>query len=476
MSKKNPYSIHERELNEIARRYEQIVRHGKDFYMEADDLADLADWYFSNQEENTAWEVLEYGLSVHPDNTTLLVEKANLLIEVDLLAEAQEIAESIIGADGDDEVFILRAKLLILQGNEEAAEEMLDYRNESIDMVGVAYMYLETDRPKKALEWLQKGKMLEEEEDESYLAALADCFQALKRYEESAAVINKLIDFDPYCARYWYGLAVCNYHLQQYDKVIEALDFAIVSDEDYGSSYLLRGDVYVCLDNRTKAREDYAKAVELNALAPEFLEDFDLDDLMHAGKWEPALRILQNKLEKIPKGGTEQARRMVQYAFCLIHMNHTHEEIVDWLERALALDVENAAAYVLLGRIKMEEEKQMEAVELWKKALQIEPFDTTWESIANHCLAIGCLDYMELCYQKVREIRPEDKFVNVVLTILNIALGREEKVREYNQCCERPFSEQEIEDYRVLFSLMEDKRNLSGMFMHILKDNYERHY
>ena len=471
MSKKNPYSKNEQEINNLARQFEQAMQSGEGIFFDADDLADLADWYFTNHQPNEAWEVLEQGLQMHPYNTVLLVEKANLLLEEDKVEEAMEISDEIL-EDNDDEVIVLRAKLLIINGKKEEAKVLLKESESEVDIVGVAYMYLETNLPLEALNWLKKGKMEQEDKDESYLAALGDCLQALQRYDEAIAIVNKLIDLDPYSAHYWYGLALCYYQKELFEKAMEAVDYAIVSDEEFGNAYSLRGDLFQHLGNRELARENYVKAVKLNALSKDFLNVFDLEDLMNEGRWDEAVVILAKEVADEHKTPAYRAEAMIQYAFCFSCMGENNQA-ADWLEKAMNLDEQNVGSYILMGRIYFEQGDEISAVDMWKKALHYEPYDVTWERIANHCLALQRFDYMEICYEKIKIIRPEDKQVDLVLAILNLLLGNEEKFHKYNRLCVHPLSEQKAKAYKAILTSASDEQ-LSLAFANILKDNTDR--
>lgn len=471
MSKKNPYSKHEQEINNLARQFEQALQSGEGLYFDADDLADLADWYFTNHQPDEAWEVLEQGLLMHPDDTVLLVEKANLLVEDGRVEEAMEISDDILD-DSDEEVIGLRAKLLIINDKQEEAKALLKEHEGDIDIVGVAYMYLETNLPLDALNWLKKGKMEQEDKDESYLAALGDCLQALDRYDEAIAIVNKLIDLDPYSAHYWYGLALCYYKKELIDKAMEAVDYAIVSDEDFGNAYALKGDLFQHLGNRKLARENYVKALELNAINQEFLDVFDIEDLMKDSQWEKAIKILAKEVTDTQKTPAYRAEAMIQYAFCLAALGEI-KKATEWLELAMSLDEQNVGAYLLMGRIYFEKGDELSAVDMWKKALHYEPYDVTWERIANHCLSLQRFDYMEICYEKIKLIRPEDKQVDLVLAILNLLLGDEEKFRKYNRMCVHPLSEQKAKEYKAILSKASSDQ-LSEAFANILEDNSDR--
>ena len=95
MNKKNLLSGRERELQEMAERYEKAKLNQQSIYLDAEDLADLADWYSVRQKRDMAHEVASYGLTLHPENISLLIEQAYLYLDDNNLEAAQQIANQL---------------------------------------------------------------------------------------------------------------------------------------------------------------------------------------------------------------------------------------------------------------------------------------------------------------------------------------------------------------------------------------------
>lgn len=95
----------------MAEQYETAKAENKTIYLDADDLADLTDWYAMHHKYDMATEVVEYGLKIHPDNTALLVEQAYLFLD----NQHEEKAKEIIGriTEESSEVKVLKANLLL---------------------------------------------------------------------------------------------------------------------------------------------------------------------------------------------------------------------------------------------------------------------------------------------------------------------------------------------------------------------------
>lgn len=75
MNNKNLLSGRDKELQQLAEQYEAARKEKKALYLDADDLADLADWYSVKRKYDKAIEVADYGLKLHPDNSALIIEK-----------------------------------------------------------------------------------------------------------------------------------------------------------------------------------------------------------------------------------------------------------------------------------------------------------------------------------------------------------------------------------------------------------------
>ena len=159
MSKKNLLSGRDKELQELAEQYEAAKAENKPIYLDADDLADLADWYAMHGKSEQATEVVEYGLSLHPDSTPLLVEQAYLFMDAQNREQAKLVIERI-SEDYSSEVKVLKANILLGEGKIDEAEQLLDSiedKEELANIVDVSYMYIDMGYPVKALPWLAGG-------------------------------------------------------------------------------------------------------------------------------------------------------------------------------------------------------------------------------------------------------------------------------------------------------------------------------
>lgn len=242
MTNENMMSNRDRQILELTQRYESATAQNQSLYLEADEWCDIADWYGDRYEYDKAIEVVEKGLRQHPDDPDLQIQYAYFNLDNGNDGKAREIVENI-SENYLPEVKLIQARLSMRDGKPEEAEQFLDSIEDKEDLMNVidaARIYLDAELPDKALEWLDpvKDKYAKEQ---SYKAALGTCYQIKGLTQEALAIFNDLIDEDPYSANYWYGAAKCHFDNEDYDKAIEACDYALVGDENFTDALILKG-------------------------------------------------------------------------------------------------------------------------------------------------------------------------------------------------------------------------------------------
>ena len=93
MGRKNSPSAN-KELNELIAQYETAKAENRQLYLDADQLADIADWYASERKFKEAQEAITYGLKIHPGNTDLLIEQAYLYLDTQKLQKAKKMKQA----------------------------------------------------------------------------------------------------------------------------------------------------------------------------------------------------------------------------------------------------------------------------------------------------------------------------------------------------------------------------------------------
>ncbi len=467
MSKNNLLSGRDRELQELAEQYEAAIAENRPIYLDADDLADLADWYAMHGKDVQATEVIEYGLRLHPGNTPLLVEQAYLFIDAQDRNSAKQVIEQI-SEDYSPEVKVLKANLLLGEGKIDEAEQLLDTIEDKQDLaniVDVAYMYIDMGYPDKATSWLEKGSKKYAEE-EAYLAATADCLHAQGLEQEAETFYNRLIDKNPYSAPYWFGLARCYFSQQLFDKAIEACDYAIVGDEEFADAYIMKGHIFHQLGNEKSALENYTLAEKYNAINPATLQMLIGFDEISKGCWEEGYRHFESAIQSESIEPAILPSVYAHAALCLYNLGK-RQQAKGYFKKSHEIDPEDAAPYLVEGRTYLEDGDYDTAIKKWALALEYAPYAETWYEIGTYCLELDQLNYAKFAFEHVKELDSQFEYINEKLAAIYLLLNDKENFHKYNQLSKQPFRPEDLQKIEQLLE-SEDKGELAKAMRDIL--------
>lgn len=471
MGNKNLLSGRDKELQELAEQYEAAMSENKSFYLDADDLADLADWYGTRKKYDKAFEIAEYGLRLHPDSTELLIEYTYLHLDSGKKEKAHEIIKNL-SDTYSPEAKVLRAHLLLSEDKLDEAEQLLDTIEEKEDLanvIDVSYMYLDMGYPDKALAWLEPVKQ-QYADEESYISVVADCYFSKDMIEEAAPLYNKLIDINPYSAPYWFGLARCHFEEQNFDQAIDACDYALISDDEFADAYIMKGHCFYQLGNEDAALECYQKAEQLHALAPEFIYSYIGLCKISKGEWEEGYEnlekaIQENEVEDAP--APTLPNLYANAGLCLSKMGKKRKAH-QYCRKAHKLAPEDPESYLIEGRIYIEENEYEKGIKTWAKALKCAPCAETWNEIGMHSMEIGYMDYAKVAFERVCELEPDFEGINEKLTVLYMTLHDKENFMKYNQKCVHPFDLKELEKVQAVLE-SENRDDLAIYMQNIIK-------
>ncbi len=467
MNKKNLLSGREKELFEMAERYEKSKAENRTIYMDADDWADLADWYAVRRKYDIAKEVTEYGLSLHPANTPLLVEQAYLYLDTSEKNKAEEIVKQI--TEQTPEVTILRAQLLLEEGKLEETELLLstiETKDDLANIVEASYMYIDMGYPEKAMEWIKLG-IGKYDKMESFIAVHADCCYAQRQIDEAIEYYNRLIDLNPYSAAYWFGLARCYFDQGQLDKAIEACDYATVADEEFADAYIMKGNAFYELGNEENAMANYKRAEELKALSPCFIDTFMGMERLAGKEWKKAYEYFEKAIACSLKGDPSPLPVLyANIAFCLHKMGETEQAAQYW-EMAHDLAPDDPTPYLMEGRAHMDDYNPKAGISCWNKAIRISPYAETWHEIGSDCIELYQLEYARIAFEHVKELDPDFENINEKLTIVSMLLHDKESAQKYNRQCKHPIDQERLEDlYQQLKDA--DKNDMASTIKNII--------
>ena len=160
----NEEYYNDEEFRELLEEYEQAVKSGQPVFMDADDLADIADYYQMEGHFDDAQQALDRALELQPDSIVALnYQVHNALSQGDYEA-AEEYLDQMIDRELPEYIYS-RAEIWIAQDMIDKADTYLrkcfaecppeEYQDYVLD---VANLYTDYGYSEKAMEWMMRAK------------------------------------------------------------------------------------------------------------------------------------------------------------------------------------------------------------------------------------------------------------------------------------------------------------------------------
>jgi tetratricopeptide (TPR) repeat protein len=282
---------------------------GTEMYFDADEIVDLLDHFEEADDFDHYEKVLELGRKLHPENQDIKIRMCRSLIHSEEYDKALQMIERI-GDTEDLELNLLKmgcfcaldrydeiwAFINARQAqNSEELEDVFEYlapvMNELNKLDEVHALI------RKGLEFFPDNLVLKEEYC-YYLEMQGQPQQALP-------ICNELIDADPYEIDYWYMQGRIYLTLSDYDKAVDAFDFALACDETDVEIKILKAYCLFMNKHYEKAIEVYLDVLEDDCpVDEENIQPYLAECYMKSEHFEQAYAIFKKLIdnENMAKG------------------------------------------------------------------------------------------------------------------------------------------------------------------------------
>lgn len=261
------------DISPLLQRYLSACDSGKEPYFDADELIELLDSFVDSVENEHFEDILALGLKLHPGNIDLQVRQCRFYIFNEEYDSALALVETI-GETENQDLDLVRLECYCML---ERYDTIKEYTNKLIekkcDYLESIFEYIvpllnDMDMDKEArdynkigLELFPKNPTLREELGYS-LEIKGDIAGSIKIY-------NELIDENPYSFDYWFTLGRLYSFNKEFDKAIEAFDFALTCNDSSPDLKILKAYCYYMNENYEKALELYAEIVNAPQSSPQ---------------------------------------------------------------------------------------------------------------------------------------------------------------------------------------------------------------
>jgi tetratricopeptide (TPR) repeat protein len=350
--------------------YEQGIKEGYSVFLDADDLADIADYYQQEERFEDAQKVVDRVVELHPDSIIALDYIIhNALNEGDFDTAEQNLQKM---EDHEAPEYIYsRAEIWLTQGNIEQADKYLhecfkdvepdEYQDYVLD---VANLYTDYGYNEKAMEWMMLAR---HENTADFKELMGRTLFGLGKYDDSERLFNELIDRDPFQKRYWNALANAQFMKMEYDAAISSSEYAIAIDPNDAEGLLAKANGLYYLENYEEALDFFQR---YEKVVPD--DEFGLLHqgicLINLNRYEEAVDILRHAIEVSPQDSPilNEIYQELSYCYCELKMT---DSALYCIEQAERYGCDPADVNVFRGHILLSNNRIVEAEAAYKKAI-----------------------------------------------------------------------------------------------------------
>ena len=360
------------DFREILEKYETSVKSGQSLYMDADDLADIADFYQYNGRMEEAENAIELALQYNPDAIGPLLYKAREALAASDFKKAREYAEHIKATDTLEALYF-EGEILICEGRVERADQLFREQlkemmpDEQMDYVyDVANVFSDYNIYDKAFEWMARSQG---DNSEDFKELMARILFGLGKYKDSERIFNELIDKNPYSKRYWNALASAQFMNEDYGAAITSSEFATAIDPDDADSILSKANSLFGLDNFESAL-DYFKKYSEKMPDDEFGYLHQGTCLINLERYEEAISALEQAKDTADKNSQYLPDIYQELAFAYNELQKPDIALY-YLDQTKTLDCDHINMTIVRGHVLLRSDRRDEAEKTYREALEM---------------------------------------------------------------------------------------------------------
>jgi len=195
-------------------------------------------------------------------------------------------------------------------------------------------------------------------------------YAKLNQYERAMEDFSKTIELNPAFAAAYYNRGFAYAKLNQHERAMEDFSKTIELNPNYAAAYYNRGLAYAKLNEHERAIEDYGKAIALN---PNFAEAYGNRGIAYLKiqRYEESARDLKKAGILFLHSGREEDA-VKAFSFCFKLRDKIENDDIVYCGLALFLITLNSDVIIALRKMKTQDEKLRELLELGMRKLRKE--------------------------------------------------------------------------------------------------------
>lgn len=236
-------------LQELINRYEGMVASHTPIYFDSLEFLKIHEFYSQNDRMNEAEAVMKKAFELYNDNSEIVLTYAETLLELDKIEEAYEVLSNHKVID-TEMIHLLRGEILLQKNKPEEAEKEFfkslkeqNYDLEAfLDIITSYTKTVYTSKAEKFVVLLYQKHAVDKiiNEDKDLRETLSNYYMLTKQNEKILELAKLETELNPYHSDAWGELAVAYLLDDEYEKAIDAIDFALAIEPDNNELQNLR--------------------------------------------------------------------------------------------------------------------------------------------------------------------------------------------------------------------------------------------
>ncbi len=417
-------------ISRLLRHYLSAKEEGKEPYFDADEIEDLLESFEESEDYTYYDEVLALGLKLHPDSTVLRIEKCRQLIYEEKYKEALSSLKNI-AEKNDQDLDMLTLECYCGLGQYPKAIKLLDELiEEDVEYLEEVFEYIipilnDLEATQEARYFVDRGLALF---PNNLILKNEFCLilEAEGNISEAIKLCDELIDSNPFSYDYWYTLGRLYSTNEEYEKAIEAFDFAQTCEGTTPELRMLKAYCLYMNGSYEKALEEYDELIKQNADKEITTQCFPLmaECCIKMEDYERAYRLLSEVINQ-PKQ-VNAPNNFINYILCC-HETGREREASNMLFKAVLLYPDNIRILSLAALTLAENGHKEESIALLDKIFKIMDKNIVDKETKTECDKLihtglymhskGEVDKAISSFQKVLKINPRTPMIHIHLAM-----------------------------------------------------------
>lgn len=242
-------------------KYEQMLADKSNAYFDVEEMEEIIEYYIEQEELTKAIAAVDFGLSQHPNEATILILKSEIHLELDQSKQALESLQNAIAHNPcNPEVYSamggvysrLKSPREAIYYYEKSLEYFSDEEREEV-LFDIAFEYQNLRQFNDALKCLKE--ILESNpQNETAMFEVGLCYSEMDMDNEAVTYFSQYLDEYPYSYIGWFNLANSYMKQGKFDDAIFAFDYSAIINEFFPAAYYGKANGFI-------QKGEYEKAI-----------------------------------------------------------------------------------------------------------------------------------------------------------------------------------------------------------------------